>query len=57
MLALIATPSIECLARQRAVRALWTHSERKQRALHAAIKQQQLALMLSLRRLPGEDIR
>jgi hypothetical protein len=57
MLVLIATATIEFLARQRAVRASWTPSELKQRARLAEIKQQQLALVLSLRRVPGENIR
>jgi hypothetical protein len=57
MLVLIATPTIEFLARQRAVRASWTLSELKERARLAEIKQQKLALVLSLRRAPGKDIR
>jgi hypothetical protein len=57
MLALTATPTVELLTRQHAARAWWTPSDRKQRALLAEIKQQQLALLLSLRRLPDGDIR
>jgi hypothetical protein len=56
MLALIATPAFESLARQHAVRASWTLPERKQRALVAEIKQEQLALLLSQRISPNEDI-
>jgi len=56
MLAFIATLTFGFLARKHAVRASWTLPERKQRALVAEIKQQQLALLLSRRILPNEDI-
>jgi hypothetical protein len=55
MLALIATPTFEFLARQYAVPASWTIPERKRRALVAEIKQQKLGL-LSLRNFSTEDL-
>jgi hypothetical protein len=42
MLAFIATPSLEFVARQEAVRTSWTIAERKQRAVVAQLKQQEL---------------
>ncbi len=48
MLALIATPTREFVARQKAVLASWTIAERKQRAVVAQIKQQDLELLLSM---------
>ena len=56
MLALIATPTREFVARQKAVRASWTIAERKQRALIADIKQEQLALILSGGNVQTKDI-
>ena len=56
MLALIATPTREFVARQKAVRASWTIAERKQRAVVAQIKQQELGLLLSMRLLRSKDI-
>jgi hypothetical protein len=56
MLALIATPTREFAARQKAVRAAWTIAERKQRALVAHIKQQELGLLLSMPLLRSKDI-
>jgi hypothetical protein len=56
MLAFIATPTREFVARQKVVRASWTIAERKVRALVAQIKQQQLGLFLSIRLLRSKDI-
>ena len=56
MLALIATPTREFVARQKAVRASWAIAERKQRALVAQIKQQELGLFLSMPLLQSKDI-
>jgi hypothetical protein len=56
MLALIATPTREFIARQKAVRASLTVAERKQRAVVAQIKQQELGLLLSMPLLRSKDI-
>jgi hypothetical protein len=56
MLALIATPTREFVARQKAVRAAWTIAERKQRAVVAQIKQEKLGLLLSMWLLQSKDI-
>ena len=56
MLALIATPTREFIARQKAVLASWTISERKQRAVVAQTKQQELGLLLSMPLLRSKDI-
>jgi hypothetical protein len=56
MLALIASPTREFVARLKAVRASWTIAERKQREVVAQIKQQELGLILSLRLLPSNDV-
>jgi hypothetical protein len=48
MLALIATPSLEFIARRDAVRASWTVAERKHRALVADVKQGELLMLLGL---------
>jgi hypothetical protein len=48
MLALIATPTREFVARQKAVLASWTIAERKQRAGVAQIKLQELGQLLSM---------
>jgi hypothetical protein len=56
MLAFIATPTPEFIARQKAVRASWTIAERKVRAVVAQIKQQELGLFLSMRLLRSKDI-
>jgi hypothetical protein len=56
MLAFIATPTFEFLARQYAVRASWTLPERKRRALVAEFKQQKLGLLLSPRHFPTDDL-
>jgi hypothetical protein len=55
MLALIATPTWEFVARQKAVLASWTIAERKQRALVAQIKQQKLGLLMSTPLLRCKD--
>jgi hypothetical protein len=56
MLAFIATPTREFVARQKAVRASWTVAERKVRAVVAQIKQHELGLFLSTRLLRNKDI-
>jgi hypothetical protein len=56
MLALIATPSREFAARQKGVRAAWTIVERKQRAVIAHVKQQELGLLLSMALLRSKNI-
>src|SRR6267154_1422925 len=55
MLALIATPTREFVARQKAVLASWTIAERKQRAVIAQIKQQELGPLLSMPILRSKD--
>jgi hypothetical protein len=56
MLVLIATPTREFVARQKAVRASWTISERKQREVVAHIKQHELGLLSSTPLLRRKDI-
>jgi hypothetical protein len=56
MLALIATPTREFVARQEEVRASWTIAERKQRAVLAQIKQEKLGLLLSMWFLQSKGI-
>lgn len=55
MLAFIATPTREFVARQKAVRASLTIAERKQRAVVAQIKQQDLELLLSMPLLRSKE--
>jgi hypothetical protein len=56
MLALIATPTRQFVARLQAVRASWTIAERKQRAVVAQTKQQELGPSLSRPLLRSKDI-
>jgi hypothetical protein len=56
MLALIATPTREFVARLKAVRASWTIAERKQRAVVAQIKQEELGPLLSMPLLRSKGI-
>jgi hypothetical protein len=56
MLALIATPTREFVARQGAVRASWILAERKQRAVVAHLKPEKLGLLLSMWLLQCKDI-
>jgi hypothetical protein len=56
MLAFIATPSLEFVARQDAVRTSWTIAERKQRAVVAQLKQQELGLLLWMRVLRSKNV-
>ena len=56
MLALIATPTREFVARQKAVRASWTIAERKKRAMVAQTKQQELGLIVSTRPLRSKGV-
>jgi hypothetical protein len=53
MLALIATPTEEFIARRNAIRDSWTVAERKHRALVAHVKQHELIVLLRL--LPEID--
>jgi hypothetical protein len=55
MLAFIVTPSLEFVARQDAVRTSWTIAERKQRAVVAQLKQQELGLLLWMRVLRSKN--
>ena len=56
MLAFIATPSLEFVAWQDAVRTSWTIAERKQRAVVAQLKQQELGLLLWMRVLRSKNV-
>jgi hypothetical protein len=56
MLAFIATPSLEFVARQEAVRTSWTIAERKQRAVVAQLKQQELGLLLWMRVMRSKNV-
>ena len=56
MLALIATPTREFVARLETVRPSWTIAERKQRAVVAQIKQRELGMSLLMRLLRSKDI-
>jgi hypothetical protein len=48
MLAIIATPSQQFIARSEAIRASWTIAERKHRKLVAHVKQYELVKLLGL---------
>jgi hypothetical protein len=56
MLAFIATPSLEFVARQDAVRTSWSIAERKQRAVVAQLKQQELGLLLWMQVLQSKNV-
>ena len=46
MLAIATTPKQEFIARRDAIRASWTHAERKRRVLVAHVKQSDLIILL-----------